>query len=129
MRYVYPAVFEPAEEGGFVVSVPDIEGCFTEGESLAEAMFMAQDALAMMLVYHEDHDNAIPAPTPLENVKAPANCVVSFVLADTDQWRRTYDNKAVKKTLSIPSWLNIKATKAGVNFSQVLQDALISKLM
>lgn len=128
MRYVYPAVFEPAEEGGFVVSVPDIEGCFTEGETLAEAMFMAQDALAMMLVYHEDHDNAIPNPTPIEQVEASENCVVSLVLADTDQWRRTYDNKAVKKTLSIPSWLNIKATRAGVNFSQVLQDALIAKL-
>ena len=129
MRYVYPAVFEPAKEGGFVVSVPDVEGCFSEGESLAEAMFMIQDALAMMLVYYEDHDNAIPEPTPIENVNVPENCVVSLVLADTDQWRRTYDNKAVKKTLSIPSWLNIKATKAGVNFSQVLQDALISKLM
>ena len=129
MRYVYPAVFEHAKEGGFVVSVPDVEGCFSEGESLAEAMFMIQDALAMMLVYHEDHDNCIPESTPIEKVNAPENCVVSLVLADTDQWRRTYDNKAVKKTLSIPSWLNIKATKAGVNFSQVLQDALIAKLM
>ncbi|MBR5669209.1 MAG: type II toxin-antitoxin system HicB family antitoxin [Spirochaetales bacterium] len=129
MRYVYPAVFEHAKEGGFVVSVPDVEGCFSEGESLVEAMFMIQDALAMMLVYHEDHDNCIPEPTPIEKVNAPENCVVSLVLADTDQWRRTYDNKAVKKTLSIPSWLNIKATKAGVNFSQVLQDALIAKLM
>ena len=128
MRYVYPAVFEPAEEGGFIVSVPDIEGCFSEGESLAEAMFMAQDALAMILVYHEDHDNPIPDSTPIEKVEVPENCVVSLVLADTDQWRRTYENKAVKKTLSIPAWLNAKAMKAGVNFSQVLQEALISRL-
>ena len=128
MRYVYPAVFEPAEEGGFIVSVPDIEGCFSEGKSLAEAMFMAQDALAMILVYHEDHDNPIPDSTPIEKVEVPENCVVSLVLADTDQWRRTYENKAVKKTLSIPAWLNAKATKAGVNFSQVLQEALISRL-
>ena len=128
MRYVYPAVFEPAEEGGFIVSVPDVEGCFSEGESLAEAMFMAQDALSMILVYHEDHDNPIPASTPIERVAVPENGVVSLVLADTDQWRRTYDNKAVKKTLSIPSWLNVKAMKAGVNFSQVLQEALLAKL-
>ncbi len=128
MRYVYPAVFEPAEEGGFIVSVPDIEGCFSEGESLAEAMFMAQDALAMILVYHEDHDNPIPDSTPIEKVEVPENGVVSLVLADTDQWRRTYENKAVKKTLSIPAWLNAKAMKAGVNFSQVLQEALISRL-
>ena len=128
MRYVFPAVFEPAEEGGFIVSVPDVEGCFTEGETLADAMFMAQDALAMMLVYCEDHDRPIPVATPIEKVKAPKNSFVSLVLADTDQWRRTFDNKAVKKTLSIPSWLNAKATKAGVNFSQVLQEALISRL-
>ena len=129
MRYVYPAVFVPSEEGGYIVSVPDIEGCFTEGNTLAEAMFMIQDALAMMLVFHEDHNNVIPTPSLLENVKATENCVVSLVLADTDQWRRTYDNKAVKKTLSIPAWLNAKAIKAGVNFSQVLQDALVAKLM
>ena len=128
MRYVFPAVFEPSDEGGFVVSVPDIEGCFTEGETLAEAMFMAQDALAMMLVYHEDNNKAIPDPTPLNGVKASDGSIVSLVLADTDQWRRTFDNKAVKKTLSIPSWLNAKATRAGMNFSQVLQEALISKL-
>lgn len=127
MRYVFPAVFEP-EEGGFTVSVPDVEGCFTEGETLADAMFMAQDALAMMLVYYEDHDRTIPVATPIEKVKAPKSSFVSLVLADTDQWRRTFDNKAVKKTLSIPSWLNAKATKAGVNFSQVLQEALISRL-
>ena len=127
MRYVFPAVFE-SEEGGFTVSVPDVEGCFTEGETLADAMFMAQDALAMMLVYYEDHERPIPVATPIEEVKAPSKSLVSLVLADTDQWRRTFDNKAVKKTLSIPSWLNAKATKAGVNFSQVLQEALISRL-
>ena len=91
-------------------------------------MFMAQDALAMILVYHEDHDNPIPDSTPIEKVEVPENGVVSLVLADTDQWRRTYENKAVKKTLSIPAWLNAKAMKAGVNFSQVLQEALISRL-
>lgn len=129
MRYVFPAVFEPSDEGGFTVSVPDIEGCFTEGDTLVEAMFMAQDALAMMLVYHEDNNKAIPDPTPLNEVKASDGSIVSLVLADTDQWRRTFDNRAVKKTLSIPSWLNTKATRAGMNFSQVLQEALISRLI
>ncbi len=129
MRYVFPAVFEPSEAGGFVVSIPDIEGCFTEGDSLAEAMYMAQDALAMMLAYLEDHDEPIPDPTPIAEVKNTDGNLVSLVLADTDQWRRSFDNKAVKKTLSIPSWLNAKATNAGVNFSQVLQEALIAKLM
>ncbi len=127
MKYAYPAIFEPASEGGYNVSFPDIEGCFTQGDSLAEALFMAQDALAMMLVYYEDHDKKIPSASKLEDVNV-SNGVVSYVLADTDQWRRTFENKSVKKTLSIPSWLNTKAMKAGINFSQVLQEALIERL-
>ena len=128
MRYVFPAVLIHAEEGGYTVSIPDIEGCFSEGDTLAEAVFMAQDALAMMLVYHEDHDIKIPAATSVEKIKCPKGGTISLVPADTDQWRRTFENKAVKKTLSIPSWLNSKALKAGLNFSQVLQEALIEKL-
>ena len=128
MRYVFPAVFIPAEEGGYTVSVPDIEGCFTEGDTLAEAMFMAQDALAMMLAHLEDHDINIPAATSVDRMECPEGGTISLVPADTDLWRRTFDNKAVKKTLSIPSWLNSKALKAGLNFSQVLQEALIDRL-
>ncbi len=127
MRYVFPAVFEQAEEGGFNVRIPDVPGCFTQGDTLAEAIYMAQDALAMMIVYYEDHGNEIPASSSLEDIKS-GKAIVSYVLADTDQWRRNNDNRAVKKTLSIPSWLNAKASRAGVNFSQVLQEALVSKL-
>ncbi len=127
MRYVFPAVFEQAEEGGFNVKIPDVPGCFTQGDTLAEAIYMAQDALAMMIVYYEDHGNEIPASSSLEDIKS-GKAIVSYVLADTDQWRRNNDNRAVKKTLSIPSWLNAKASRAGVNFSQVLQEALVSKL-
>ena len=127
MRYVFPAVFEPAEEGGFNVSVPDVPGCFTEGDDLADALFMAQDALAMMLVHYEDNGMTVPAASGLGDIGTGTG-VVSYVLADTDLWRRTFDSKAVKKTLSIPSWLNAKASRAGVNFSQVLQEALVSKL-
>jgi predicted RNase H-like HicB family nuclease len=127
MRYVFPAVFEQAEEGGFNVKIPDVPGCFTQGDTLAEAIYMAQDALAMMIVYYEDHGNEIPASSSLEDIKS-GKAIVSYVLADTDQWRRNNDNRAVKKTLSIPSWLNAKASRAGVNFTQVLQEALVSKL-
>ena len=127
MRYVFPAVFEQAEEGGFNVKIPDVPGCFTQGDTLAEAIYMAQDALAMMIVYYEDHGKEIPASSSLEDIKS-GKVIVSYVLADTDQWRRNNDNRAVKKTLSIPSWLNAKASRAGVNFSQVLQEALVSKL-
>jgi len=122
MKYVYPAVFEEAEEGGYNVSVPDIPGTFTCGDDMADAIFMAEDVIAMMLADYEDEKKPVPVPSQIKDIKTDG--IVSLVRADTDEWRKLVDNKAVKKTLSIPSWLNSKAEKAGVNFSQVLQDAL-----
>ena len=127
MKYVYVAVFEPAEEGGFNVSVPDIPGCFTCGDTMAESISMAEDALSMMLVRYEDDGDAIPTARAINEIDSK-NGVFSYILADTIEWRRRFNNRSVKKTLSIPSWLNAKAEKAGVNFSQVLKDALQTML-
>ena len=127
MKYVYPALFEPAEEGGYNVSVPDIPGCFTCADSMPEAIRMAEDALSMMLASYEDDGETIPEARTLAEIRKD-DSEVSYVLADTDEWRKRFDSKAVKKTLSIPSWLNKKAEKAGVNFSQVLRDALAAIL-
>ena len=126
MTYVYPVIFEEAEEGGYVVTVPDIPCCFTQGDDMADAIFMAEDVIAMMLADYEDRGEAVPEPSKIEDIKTSG--VVSLVRADTDEWRKLVDNKAVKKTLSIPSWLNRKAEKAAINFSQTLQDALCQKL-
>lgn len=126
MKYVYPAIFEKAEEGGYNVRVPDIPGTFTCGDDMADAIFMAEDVIAMMLADYEDEKKAIPEPSKIEDLKTDG--IVSLVVADTDEWRKLVDNKAVKKTLSIPNWLNTKAEKAAINFSQVLQDALCRKL-
>ena len=87
---------------------------------------MAADAVAMWLWDAETKAEPIPAPTALPTVAAPQ--FANYIAADTDEYRRKNDNRAVKKTLSIPSWLNAQAEQAGVNFSQVLQDALREKL-
>ena len=126
MTYVYPTIFEPAEEGGYVVTVPDIPCCFTQGDDMADAIFMAEDVIAMMLAGYEDEEKPVPEPSRIEDIKTDG--IVSLVRADTDEWRKLADSKAVKKTLSIPSWLNKKAEKAAINFSQLLQDALCQKL-
>ena len=89
---------------------------------MADAIFMAEDVIAMMLADYEDEGKPVPVPSSINDIKTSG--VVSLVRADTDEWRKLVDNKAIKKTLSIPSWLNSRAEKAGVNFSQVLQDAL-----
>lgn len=128
MKYVYPVVFEPAEEGGYVVTVPDIPSTFTQGDNMADAIFMAQDVIAMMLSFYEDEGKPVPEPSDIKEVEKTTDGIVSLVMADTDEWRKSVDSKAVKKTLSIPSWLNKKAEKASINFSQTLQDALCQKL-
>lgn len=126
-KYVYPAIFHPnQDDGSITVTVPDLPGCVTEGKDLADAIYMAGDAVAMWLWCTEDQHEAIPAPTTPPEVKAPE--FVNYVFADTDEYRRKHDNRAVKKTLSIPSWLNDRAMQAGVNFSQILQDALKERL-
>ncbi len=122
MKYTYPAIFETGEEGEIEVSFPDIKGCFTYGDDMADALEMAKDCLEMMLVHYEDEKLPIPSASDSRSIKT--NGIVSLVLADTDEWRRQFDNRAVKKNCTIPAWLNSKAEKAGVNFSQVLQDAL-----
>lgn len=125
MKYVYPAIFEN-DDGKIGVRVPDIPGCFTFGDDMADAIEMAEDAISMMLVSFEDDNEPIPQASKLEDIESDG--VVSYVLCDTEKWRKENDNKAVKKNLTIPSWLNKKAEAAGINFSQVLQEALTNKL-
>lgn len=128
MKYVYPAIFTPETEGGYSVAFPDVEGCYTQGEDLAEAIFMAEDALALTLYGLEEDGQTIPVPTPLSEIKASEGDTVTLVKADTMEYRKMYNSKAVKKTLTIPGWLNDQAEKANVNFSKLLQDALMSEL-
>lgn len=129
MKYAYPAVltYDP-EERCYYVNFPDIENCFTEGKTLPEAIEMGEDALTLMLCQMEDDGTAIPASTDIKMIKAASDETVSLIFADTTEYRRLYDNKAVKKTLSVPSWLNIKAERLGINFSYVLQQALIKEI-
>lgn len=122
MKYVYPAVFTPLPSGEYDVRIPDLPGCITCGKNLADAIEMAEDAAAMWLCDAEDNQENIPAPS--ENLVVDHPQFINFILADTDLYRKENDNRAVKKTLTIPNWLNSKAEKAGVNFSQVLQEGL-----
>ena len=126
MKYVYPAIFTP-DEGNILVSVPDLPGLHTFGNSMADALFMAQDAIEMWLWDAENKGEAIPPAssqkTIIKTCESP-NQLVSMVAADTDEYRRQNDTRSVKKTLSIPAWLNHQAEKANAPFSQILQQGL-----
>ena len=123
-KYVYPAVFEPNELGGYCVSFPDVQGAYTDGESLAEAIEMAQDVLCLMLYNHEQHGNKVNPPTPVEQLKAPKGGAITLIACDTNYYKRYFSEKSVKKTVTIPARLNFEAERAGVNFSQVLRTGL-----
>ena len=126
MKYVYPAVFTPEDNGQFSVYFPDLEGCYTSGDNLGDAIYMAGDVLAMTLVSYEDKDLSIPAPS--EKLPLEEGEFQNYIVCDTEIYRRKNLNKAVKKTLTIPEWLNEKALAQGINFSQVLQEALLERL-
>lgn len=127
-KYIYPAVFVTEKEGGYSVYFPDVEGCFTCGDSLEDALVMAKDALSLMLVDIEDEKKSIPEVSDIRKLKLKKNEFATLISADTMVYRQTLNNAAVKKTLSIPAWLNRAAIASGINFSQVLQDALRAQL-
>lgn len=127
-RYVYPAIFTQEENGQYSVVFPDLKNCFTQGEDMADALEMASDALCIMLYDYEENEKAIPSASDIKKIETDVNSVVSLVACDTVEYRRFYDNKAVKKTLTIPNWLNTMAERANVNFSNVLQEALKQQL-
>ena len=127
-KYVYPAIFTPEKEGGYSVLFPDLEGCYTCGDDLQDALFMANDVLAFVLYDYESEGREIPAPSKAENVEKSDGDFVDYIACDTVEYARMHNSRAVKKTLTIPQWLNDIAIRQDVNFSQVLQEALMEKV-
>ena len=125
MKYVYPVILF-ADDNQIGVSVPDLPGCFTFGEDKADALFMAKDAIEMWLWDAENRAEAIPPAS--DSLPLNSGETLTLVAADTDEYRRANDTRSVKKTLSIPSWLNAQAEKANAPFSQILQEGLKSYL-
>lgn len=125
MLTVYPAVFTK-EEIGYSVSFPDLDGCFTEGDTLEEAVEMAQEALGLYLISQEERNIPIPKASDSTAIKHSDGEIISLVSTPMERYRRK--NKAVKKTLTIPQWLNDEAESRHINFSSVLQNALKREL-
>ena len=121
MKYVYPAILYP-DDGKIGVTVPDLPGCHTFGNNMADALFIAKDAVEMWLWNAENENLAIPPAS--ENPSIKPNETLSLIAADTEEYRKANDTRAIKKTLSIPSWLNHQAEKANAPFSQILQEGL-----
>ncbi len=125
MLTVYPAIFHE-ENRSYWVEFPDLEGCQTCGSTLQETMGLAQEALGLYLASLEESGAAIPEATDIKSINTLDDNFVTLVTCNVDQYRRK--TKAVKKTLSIPEWLNEEAEKRHINFSSVLQNALKQEL-
>lgn len=124
MLFVYPAIFHKENES-YWVEFPDLVGCQTYGSTLNETMEFAQEALAAYVMTLLDDGTDIPAPSELTDISTEKESFVTLVTCDIDQYKNI---GAVKKTLSIPLWLNERATAKGINFSKTLQDALLLKI-
>lgn len=116
----YPAIFT-FEDNQYWVEFIDLEGCFSDGKTLAEAMENAKEAMGL---YLEDLEKYPECTTDIKNIKLEDNQIISFVTINLEEHKKKYENKSVKKTLSIPAWLNTMAEKENINFSQLLQKAL-----
>lgn len=127
-KYSYPAVFTPEDNGQFSINFPDLEGCYTCGNDITDGIMMAEDVLAFTLYDYEKEGKVIPVPSSPDSIPLKEGEFVNFIACDTLEYRKRFNSKAVKKTLSIPEWLNEAATASGLNFSQVLQEALIQKI-
>jgi len=122
MEYVYPAVFHANNDSSFTVMYPDLPGCISEGKSLGNAICMAQSALAQWVKYLADKGEAVPKASSIQEVDLGEGEFVSLIRAEIK------DAYAVKRTVSIPKWMDERAIDAGLSLSRVLQDALSERL-
>ncbi len=126
MKTAYPIILEPAGDGWYVVTVPDM-GIHTQGRNIADAIDMAADAISLNAICLQDEGQTVPAPSA-----GPPVCrdgeISSYAVVDFDAYRRMNDTRTVRKNVTLPNYLNEMAIKAGLNFSQVLQEGLKERL-
>ena len=136
MKQVYP-VFIAEYKKDFLVYVPDMD-IYTEGKTMADAIEMARDAIGLKGIDFEDDARIIPSPSSRETAIAKARKnqdifdystgILTLVDVNFTEYRRRMDNKAVRRNVTLPNWLNVEAEKAQINVSRVLQEALINVL-
>ena len=124
MLFCYPAVFH-RENDEYWVEFPDLEGCHTFGSAVNETLQNAQEVLSSHLLTMLEAGDDLPAPRDLSAIAAPDDGFTSYVTCNVDPYK---DTRAVKKTLTIPAWLNDRAIARGINFSQALQEALLAAI-
>ncbi len=128
-KYIYPAIYHEADDGGYWVSFPDFSGVYTQGASLEETYDMCVDCLGLTIsTWDETSKEPLPVPADLRDIKTGEGEHVVLIRFDMEDYYKKLNKRLIKKTLTIPYWLNELAVKKGVNFSQTLTQALREKL-
>jgi predicted RNase H-like HicB family nuclease len=130
MKLTYPAIFYKDEsDGSYAVEVPDLPGCVSGANTLADAILMGEDAASGWVLDELEDGKPVPVSSSIADIHPDSeNGFVSMLALDMDAYAVKYGKKAVRKNLTIPAYLNTAAELAGVNFSEVLQDALTEAL-
>lgn len=126
--YIYPACFRKTAGGSYSIDFPDLPGCVSAGASLEEAMAMARESLSLHLFGLLEDGEAIPDPSEPAAIYIEPGTALALVEGRPELVQEKLRNKAVKKTLTVPYWLNREAERARLNFSQILQEALRKRL-
>ena len=123
-KYTYPAVFEKEEEGGYSIYFPDVDGCYTQAENIAEGIEDAGDALCLMMYELEKQKRPIPKPSDIKAIVVGEDEIVTLIACDTVFYKNYAEGKSVKINATIPLWLKEEGEKHHVNFSQILQNGV-----
>lgn len=127
-RYLFPAVLTFEEGYEIAVTFPDLPGCATSGEDEAEAMAMAKEALGLHLWGMETDGDEIPEPSKIKDIALDPGEVVALIEVYMPVVRLSQEKRSVNRTVTLPAWLNAKAMERGINFSQLLQDAIKAEI-
>lgn len=120
----YPAIFHKEENGGYFIDFPDLQGAYTgiNEDDNAYGIAMAEEVLGMVLADMIEHNDPLPDPTPINEIDIEAPSFVTLIRVDVEKYFK--DNTMVRKSLTIPQWAEDLGQRAGINFSQVLTDAI-----
>ncbi len=123
-KYRFIAVLEYGDKGTIGIYFPDLPGCVSAGETTEKAIESAKDALLLHLYGMEEDKEEIPEPSELKDIQLEKNELPMLIEVYMKPFREKMHKHFVKKTLSIPGWVNAIAEEQGVNFSAVLLDGL-----
>jgi len=128
MKVIYPIIITKTDdkETPYFISIPDIDG-MTQGKTIDDSIEMARDYIGLKVMNLQDSSEPVPAST-YSFPQVEESDIVTLVDVDIDKYRKKHDTKLVKKTLNIPNYLNLLGKENSVNFSEVLTEALKSKL-